>query len=97
MVLTTTAAVVAVMPNSALVVAKRVFVKVLLSAASAYSVALTVNRDSGDQELLEAYRQVVKKVHPDKGGSKEKFQVLRQSSRTKALRPGPSLLRTHDL
>ena len=37
---------------------------------------MKVNRDTEDQELLGAYRQVVKKAHPDKGGDKDKFQKL---------------------
>ncbi len=59
------------MPLSTLQQAKRVFVKVLLSTALAYQLALTVNRDSEDAKLLTAYRHVLKKVHPDKGGSKQ--------------------------
>ena len=59
------------MPLSTLQQAKRVFVKVLLSTALAYQLALTVNHDSEDATLLTAYRHVLKKVHPDKGGSKQ--------------------------
>ena len=59
------------MPLSTLQQAKWVFVKVLLSTALAYQLALTVNRDSEDATLLTAYRHVLKKVHPDKGGSKQ--------------------------
>ncbi len=59
------------MPLSTLQQAKRVFVKVFLSTALAYQLALTVNRDSEDATLLTAYRHVLKKVHPDKGGSKQ--------------------------
>ena len=40
------------MPVSALQKVKRVFVKVLLSTAVAYHVALTVNRESADEELF---------------------------------------------
>ena len=69
------------MPVSALQKAKRVFVHVLLSTAVAYHVALTVNRESADEELLTAYRQVVKKAHPDKGGSKENFQKLQAAKK----------------
>ena len=64
------------MPLSALQQSTRVFVRVLLSTAVAYKLALTVNRDSKKEELLTAYRHVLKKVHPDKGGSKERFQKL---------------------
>ena len=59
------------MPLSTLQQAKRVFVKVLLSTALAYQLALTVKHDSEDATLLTAYRHVLKKVHPDKGGSKQ--------------------------
>ena len=75
-VLTTTAARAAVMPVSALNSAKRAFVTVLLSVASTCSVKVKVNRDSKDKDLLGAYRQVVKKAHPDKGGDTAKFQRL---------------------
>ena len=64
------------MPVSALQVAKRAFVSVLLSVASTYSVKVKVNRDTKDKDLLGAYRQVVKKAHPDKGGDTAKFQRL---------------------
>ena len=64
------------MPSSALTLAQRSLVSVLLSVASAYNVAVQVNRDSLPEELLKAYRSVVKKAHPDKGGSTQKFQRL---------------------
>ena len=64
------------MPVSKLQQAKRIFVKVLLSTAVSYKLTLTVTRESADKELLTAYRQVAKKAHPDKGGSKVKFQNL---------------------
>ena len=64
------------MPVSALNRAKRAFVTVLLSVAKTYSVVVTVTRDSEDKDLLGAYRKMVLKAHPDKGGDKEKFQRL---------------------
>jgi len=64
------------MPFSALNRAKRAFVSVLLYVAATCGVAVKVNRDTGDEDLLRAYRQVVKKAHPDKGGDKDKFQKL---------------------
>ena len=64
------------MPCSPLALAKRALVKVLLALASTYSVAVKVNRDSADKEVLSAFRRVALKVHPDKGGSKEDFQRL---------------------
>ena len=78
-VLTTSVALSASMPLSALQRTKRAFVTMLLSVASTYSVAVKVNRNSDDEELLGAYRQVVKKAHPDKGGSKEDFQTLQST------------------
>ena len=58
------------MPCSALARTKRAFVAVLLSIARTYSLTLKTNRDSEDNELLQAYRRLVKKAHPDKGGDK---------------------------
>ena len=59
------------MVASALQLATRAFVRVLLALASQYSVSLSVNRDSSDVALLSAYRRLLKKAHPDKGGRKE--------------------------
>lgn len=64
------------MPNSLLTSATRAFVTVLLSVAAAYDVAIQVNRESDAKALAKAYRSVVKKAHPDKGGSKKHFQKL---------------------
>ena len=57
------------MPLSLLQRAKRAFVSVLLKLALDYGVAADVNRDSDDKVILQSYRRVVKKVHPDKGGN----------------------------
>ena len=57
-------------------VAKRALVKLILSFAACYEVLLSVNRDSGDKDILSAYRRVVVRVHPDKGGRKKDFQSL---------------------
>ena len=48
--------------------AKRAFVKVLPALAAAYGPELHLNRDSGDDAVSAAYRRVMKRVHPDKGG-----------------------------
>ena len=64
------------MPLSLLQRAKRAFVSVLLKLALDYGVAADVNRDSDDKVILQSYWRVVKKVHPDKGGNKKKFQAL---------------------
>ena len=64
------------MVASALQLAARAFVRVLLALASQYSVSLSVNRDSSPVVLLSAYRRLLKKAHPDKGGRKEDVQTL---------------------
>jgi hypothetical protein len=69
------------MPISALNRAKRAFVSVLLSLASTYGVSTQVNRESEDQDVLRAYRQVLKKAHPDHGGDTEKFQRLQTAKK----------------
>ena len=67
------------MPLSLLQRAKRAFVSVLLTLALDYGVAADVNRDSDDKVILQSYRRVVKKVHPDQGGNKKKFQALQSA------------------
>ena len=47
------------MPASNLGAAKRAFVKVLLSLAVSYAVALEVNRDSADSDVMRAYKRPV--------------------------------------
>ena len=86
------------MPCSPLGRARRAFVSVLLSVAAAYGVAVSVNRDSPDDQLLKTFRRVALKAHPDKGGSKKEFQKLQaareawDSARKKGTPPGrPSL------
>ena len=64
------------MPLSLLQRAKRAFVSVLLKLALDYGIAADVNRDSDDKVILQSYRRVVKKVHPDKGGNKVDMQTL---------------------
>ena len=56
--------------------AKRALVFVLLATASAVGLALNVTRESEDKALTAAYRKVVLKAHPDKGGCKRSFQKL---------------------
>ena len=67
-VVPSSASAVGTMPCSALTRAKRAFVAVLSSIARVYGLASKTNKDSEDNELLQAYRRVVKKAHPDKGG-----------------------------
>ena len=64
------------MPLSLIQRAKRALVSVLLKLAFDYGVAVDINRESDDRALLQCYRRVVKKVHPDKGGHKKTFQTL---------------------
>ena len=64
------------MPLSFLQRAKRALVSVLLKLAFDYGVAADINRESEDRAVLQRYRRVVKKVHPDKGGHKKTFQTL---------------------
>ena len=54
---------------SAAVSARRALVRVLLCLALVYNVKLVLTRDSVDEEVSAAYRKVVKKAHPDKGGT----------------------------
>ena len=47
---------------------KRVFVTLLFTLAVTYGVTLAVTRDSPDSAVQTAYRKLLLKVHPDKGG-----------------------------
>ena len=64
------------MPRRTLRQVTRAFVKVLLALARSYEVVLAVTRDSTAPELLKAYKKVVKKAHPDKGGIAADFRRL---------------------
>jgi hypothetical protein len=80
------------MACSAYLKAKRAFVSVLLALGAAYGLTLGVNRDSDDLALRSAYRKLVVKTHPDKGGrcadqrklqeAKEEFDNATKSSRS---------------
>ena len=67
------------MPASLVGVATRAFVKVLLALARSYELALHVNRDSSSDQLVKAYKKVLLKAHPDKGGRKEDVQELQEA------------------
>ncbi len=54
------------MPHSTLYRAKRALVSVLLRLAAACGLALEITRESDDGAVLQAYRRVAKKVHPDR-------------------------------
>ena len=68
------------MACSALTIAKRALIKIVLSLGICYNLVVTVNRDSDDADIVRACRRLVLKVHPDKGGRKKDFQSL-QSAR----------------
>ena len=56
--------------------ARRAFVKVMIALASVYGVLLGITRDSPDAEVVQAHKKLVRKVHPDKEGTKEHAQQL---------------------
>ena len=65
---------------SAAQLAKRALVSVLLRLAAWYRLAaLGVKRESEDKEVEAAFRKVVRRAHPDKGGTKERFQRLEEA------------------
>ena len=70
------------MPSSLFLVATRAFVKVLLALARTYELALQVNRESSAEQLVKAYKKVLLKAHPDKGGRKEDVQKLQEVKET---------------
>ena len=64
------------MPTSPAQQARRSLVRLLLELALKYAVVLALTRDSPDQAVLEAFRKVARRAHPDKGGLKEEMQRL---------------------
>lgn len=64
------------MASSAILVAKRAFVSVLLALGCAYRLAFTINRDSDDADILRAYRRALLKVHPDREGSQSRYAKI---------------------
>ena len=67
------------MPSSSVLLAKRSLVSLLLRLAVAYQVVIFVNRTSPDAGVKAAFRKVVLKVHPDKGGDTAEFQKLQEA------------------
>ena len=61
---------------SAINLAKRPLVIILKSLAVAYGLPLSLGRDSPDSEVCTAYRNVPRKVHPDRGGDLEQQKAL---------------------
>ena len=57
------------MPCSLVQVAKRALVRLLITFATTYEISLNLSRDSPDQALRAAYKRVIVRVHPDKGGN----------------------------
>ena len=68
------------MPLSRVQTAHRALVVVLLALAAVYSLVLVVTRDSPDRDVVLAYRRVVRKAHPDKGGKTEDAQRLQAAN-----------------
>ena len=50
--------------------------RVLVSLATVYNIGLRISRESSDKDLAAAYKKIVLKAHPDKGGSEEHFKEL---------------------
>ena len=73
---------------SAVQQAKRLFVGLLLALAKQFSVPLDLRRESEDAQVQAAFRKVVRKVHPDKGGN------VRDAQRLQELREAWEALRT---
>ena len=63
----------------ALQLAKHALVSSVLSLARQYAVVLSISRDSPDKLVLDGFRKVAKKAHPDKGGSKEDMRKLNEA------------------
>ena len=64
---------------SALLAAKQALVLVLRALALTYGVAVDINRDSSDQSVAAAFRNVARKAHPDKGGRRSSASKPRQA------------------
>ena len=56
------------MASSNHLLTKRVLVTVILALGHAYQIAGNINRDAADEQILKAYKRLLLKVHPDKGG-----------------------------
>ena len=56
--------------------ARRALVRVLQALATVYSLALGLNREATDLEVTKAYKRVLLKAHPDKGGNTADAQKL---------------------
>ena len=77
------------MVAGALQLATRAFVRTLVALATRYTVTVEVNRDSSSAQLLAAYKRLLRKVHPDKGGRTEDQQHLQTMKGTEVSRAMP--------
>ena len=78
------------MVASAVQLAKRALVSLLLTLAQQYSVQIQLKRED-DDNLETAFRKVVKKTHPDKGEKLADQQSLQTTcERWRALKPDTS-------
>jgi hypothetical protein len=65
------------MPAGSLQLLKRRLVSVLLELSQQYGItSVTITRDSPDADIKKAFRRVILKVHPDKGGSEAATKKL---------------------
>jgi hypothetical protein len=58
---------------------KRALVCILLELAGIYSLDLNLNRESADVDVKRAFRRVIVRVHPDKGGSERATKRLNEA------------------
>ena len=61
------------MAVSTVLLAKRALVKLSLQLAVAYNVVVSANRDADNAKVTVAFRKIVLKVPPDKGGKSLAF------------------------
>ena len=54
-------------------------VHIMLAMAKVYRVPVAVNRESPAEELRAAYKRLILKVHPDKGGRTDHMQRLQEA------------------
>ena len=70
------------MVASAVQVAKRALVSLLLALAQQYAVQIQLKREDDDSLVEAAFRKVVKRTHPDKGGklAGQRLQIVPPTS-----------------
>ena len=57
---------------SPLQLAKRALVTLILLLGRQYNIPLTLTRDADDKLVLTAFKKILLRVHPDKGGSERR-------------------------